>query len=102
MENEAGSAFAHYLRTDQSGARPIRPELLEAWIERGWLERVAVPARQPYPTKPCVVLDPFGGSGTVAQVATGNGRDAIYIDLNPKYLELARQRIGPMFVTEAA
>lgn len=42
------------------------------------------------------VLDPFGGSGTVAQVATGNGRDSIYIDLNPKYLELARQRIGPM------
>lgn len=43
-----------------------------------------------------VVLDPFGGSGTVAQVATGNGREAIYIDLNPKYLELATQRIGPM------
>jgi DNA modification methylase len=42
------------------------------------------------------VLDPFGGSGTVAQVATGNGRDSIYIDLNPKYLELARHRIGPM------
>lgn len=42
------------------------------------------------------VLDPFGGSGTVAQVATGNGRDSIYIDLNPKYLELASQRIGPM------
>lgn len=42
------------------------------------------------------VLDPFGGSGTVAQVATGNGRESIYIDLNPKYLELAKQRIGPM------
>jgi DNA modification methylase len=44
------------------------------------------------------VLDPFGGSGTVAQVATGNGRNAIYIDLNPQYLELAQQRIGPMLV----
>lgn len=43
-----------------------------------------------------VVLDPFGGSGTTAQVATGNGRDAIYIDLNPEYLDLARQRIGPL------
>jgi DNA modification methylase len=42
------------------------------------------------------VLDPFGGSGTVAQVATGHGRDALYIDLNPAYLELARQRIGPL------
>ena len=43
-----------------------------------------------------VVLDPFGGSGTVAAVAVGNGRQAIHIDLNPKYLELARNRIGPM------
>jgi DNA modification methylase len=42
------------------------------------------------------VLDPFGGSGTVASVATGMGRDSIYIDLNPAYLEMAKQRIGPM------
>lgn len=43
---------------------------------------------------PCVVLDPFGGSGTVAQVAKQHGRDAIYIDLNPEYLPLARKRIS--------
>jgi len=42
------------------------------------------------------VLDPFGGSGTTAAVATGHGRDSIYIDLNPGYIELARNRIGPM------
>jgi tRNA/tmRNA/rRNA uracil-C5-methylase (TrmA/RlmC/RlmD family) len=48
--------------------------------------------------KPSVILDPFGGSGTVAQVATGTGRDAIYIDLNPEYVEMARHRIGPMLV----
>lgn len=42
------------------------------------------------------ILDPFGGSGTVAQVATGNARNAIYIDLNPDYLDLAQHRIGPM------
>jgi DNA modification methylase len=46
------------------------------------------------------VLDPFGGSGTVAQVATGNGRDSIYIDLNPAYIELAKLRIGPMLCDE--
>lgn len=45
------------------------------------------------------VLDPFGGSGTVAQVATGNGRQAIHIDLNPAYIELARQRIGPLLLS---
>ena len=47
-----------------------------------------------------VVLDPFGGSGTTAAVATGHGRRALYIDLNPAYLELARQRIGPMLCVD--
>jgi DNA modification methylase len=42
------------------------------------------------------VLDPFGGSGTTAAVAVGHGRSAIHIDLSPAYLELARQRVGPM------
>jgi DNA modification methylase len=47
-----------------------------------------------------VVLDPFGGSGTTAAVAVGHGRRAIYIDLNPEYLHLARERIGPMLCDE--
>jgi DNA modification methylase len=47
------------------------------------------------------VLDPFGGSGTTAAVATGHGRRAIYIDLNPAYLDLAEQRIGPMLCARA-
>jgi hypothetical protein len=49
---------------------------------------------------PCTVLDPFGGSGTTAAVAVGNGRNAIICELNPEYAHLARQRIGPMFVDE--
>ena len=45
---------------------------------------------------PCVVLDPFGGAGTTALVADRLGRDAILIELNREYVELARQRIeGP-------
>lgn len=44
-----------------------------------------------------VVLDPFGGSGTTAMVATGHGRDAISIDLDIRNVDLARERIGPMF-----
>lgn len=47
---------------------------------------------------PCVVLDPFGGTGTTAAVAVGLGRRAIYIDANPDYPEHARQRIGPLLV----
>ena len=41
-----------------------------------------------------VVLDPFAGSGTTLAVATGHGRDAIGIDLDPRNADLARERIG--------
>lgn len=44
-------------------------------------------------TVPCTVLDPFGGSGTTAMVADRLGRNAILIELNPEYAELARKRI---------
>lgn len=40
-----------------------------------------------------VVLDPFLGSGTTAMVARDNGRDAVGIELNPEYLELAKKRL---------
>lgn len=53
--------------------------------------------------KPCIlagapygytVLDPFLGSGTTAAVAKQLGRHYLGIELNPEYIELARQRIG--------
>lgn len=40
-----------------------------------------------------VVLDPFGGSGTVAQVAARLGRSAIIIDLNPDTVRLTENRL---------
>lgn len=39
-----------------------------------------------------VVLDPFAGSGTTGKVAKQHGRGAILIELNPTYIELAKQR----------
>lgn len=51
--------------------------------------------------KPCIlsgcpassaVLDPFGGSGTTGQVALELGRNAVLIELNPKYCELIKRR----------
>ncbi len=45
-------------------------------------------------TVPCVVLDPFLGSGTTLAVARMLGRAGIGIELNPDYAELARERIG--------
>jgi len=40
-----------------------------------------------------VVLDPFGGAGTTGLVADRLGRDAILIELNPQYADMARRRI---------
>lgn len=44
-----------------------------------------------------IVLDPFIGSGTTAEVAVLNGRSCVGIDLNPEYLELAQTRIQSAF-----
>jgi DNA modification methylase len=40
------------------------------------------------------VLDPFGGSGTVGAVAVEWQRNAVLIDLNADYCEMARRRIA--------
>lgn len=53
--------------------------------------------------KPCIlagcpedgiVLDPFGGSGTVSMMARKLGRNSIYIDINPEYRQLALLKTG--------
>mgnify|MGYP001361283792 FL=1 len=41
------------------------------------------------------VLDPFGGSGTTAQVANGHNRNAIICELNDEYIDIAIERISP-------
>ena len=46
------------------------------------------------PIVPCVVLDPFAGSGTTLSVAKRLGRDAIGFELSPEYAKLAEKRIA--------
>src|SRR5690606_5836353 len=46
--------------------------------------------------RPAVILDPFAGSGTTLQVATGHGHDAIGIDLDERNYQLALERVGPL------
>ncbi|MEM1225981.1 MAG: site-specific DNA-methyltransferase [Planctomycetota bacterium] len=41
-----------------------------------------------------IVLDPFSGSGTTAKMAKHNGRRFIGIEVNPRYCEIAEQRLA--------
>jgi len=43
---------------------------------------------------PGTVLDPFGGSGTVAQAARKLNRRSVLIELNPEYEAVMRERLG--------
>ena len=60
---------------------------------------------QPYAARPCLVLDPFAGSGTTLLVAERLGRDSLGIELNPEYVAIAERRIrarDPMAPVEVA
>lgn len=87
MEAACGDAFAHYIRTDSSGARPLPADALADFTARGWL--VEVPPCT-HPVEPAgTVLDPFMGSGTTAAVARSLGRKCIGFELNADYIEIA-------------
>ena len=45
------------------------------------------------PARPSVVLDPFGGTGTTALVASAYGRTGITVDLSAAYCRLAAWRV---------
>ena len=40
------------------------------------------------------ILDPFSGSGTVAEVCVENNRNCVGIELNPNYIKLAQERLS--------
>lgn len=78
-------------------SKPSKPELIAAWEAEiiRWRERweSLKPLYDDCETEPCVVCDPFLGSGTTLKVAVELGRKGIGIELSPKYAEMARLRI---------
>jgi site-specific DNA-methyltransferase (adenine-specific) len=77
---------------------PKRDRLVRRHAQRWEVVREVGPLRAACgcgaPTIPGVVLDPFFGTGTVAQVAEQYGRDWVGIELNPEFGKLAEARIA--------
>jgi len=85
-----GTSFAHYIRTDTSGARPLPEPIRQDFMNRGWITDPAPCTCPSYPAD--VVFDPFMGSGTTAQVAIKLGRQYLGCELNPAYADLQNDR----------
>ena len=65
------------------------------------LDELCIKAGSPYQG---TVLDPFGGAGTTGLATDRLQRDAILIELNPAYADMARRRIAsdsPLFAEVA-
>jgi len=76
-----GSGKAGWRPDDGRGAPRIR----------GWRE-YHLDRWRPPPTRPAVILDPFGGTGTTALVAKALGRHGITVDRSADYCRIATWR----------
>jgi hypothetical protein len=88
----AGKSTKNHDAAGVQNASDVKRRILDGLRKKtyGWQPTCECPPGDPVP---CVVLDPFGGAGTVALVADRLGHDAVLIELNPEYIEITRRRI---------
>ena len=87
-KGEGKKDYASALAENPSDVKRRTLESMRQVIYKGWKASCKCNAEK----VPCVVLDPFAGSGTTCAVASRLGRDSIGIELNEEYLKLARKR----------
>lgn len=78
--------------------RPRGSSLSGLYAEHGYATNVTVGweatcEHRDAPVVPCVVLDPFNGSGTTGVVALQHGRNYIGCEINEDYIKLAKARL---------
>jgi DNA modification methylase len=83
----------------QEGGKGPPPVPAEKFRTLDWRPSCGCNAGEPVP---CVVLDPFVGSGTTPENAKRLGRRGIGIDLSAEYLDIAARRIAAVPLPLAA
>jgi DNA modification methylase len=87
-----GTAQKDYVAARAQNASEVKARILAGMRERktvGWKPTCDCALSS---IDPCVVLDPFAGSGTTGMVALQEGRHAILCELNPSYVTLIEKR----------
>jgi DNA modification methylase len=90
-----GKATKAYDGTGAQNPSDVKARILDGMRERitvGWKPTCRHSLRD---VEPCVVLDPFAGSGTTGMVAQRLGRSFLGIELNAEYIALAEKRMAP-------
>ena len=91
----AGAATKDFAAAGAQDASAVKARILAGMRERvttGWKPTCECEGAGLW-VRPCVVLDPFAGSGTTLLVAERLGRDSLGIELNPEYIAIAERRI---------
>lgn len=90
----SGQSTKDYAAARAESASDLKRRILAGMVTRttvGWKRSCECP---PYANVRPLVLDPFGGSGTVGLVANKLGCDAVLIEANSEYAEIALRRIN--------
>jgi DNA modification methylase len=77
-DGNGGERYRRYVEELANPRGPVREYDFDAW--------------SPAPTRPAVIVDPFGGTGTTALVADTLGRTGITIDRSMDYARIAQWR----------
>lgn len=81
------------IRPETKGRQPFRTKQKTDAHPAPFPEELIYRLIKFYSYRDNVVLDPFGGTGTVAAVAKKTGRHFVHIDVSRKYCEIARKRL---------
>jgi len=91
--NYFGESTKDFAAAGAQDASAVKARILAGMRERktkGWI--ATCDCESNVAPRPCVVLDPFGGSGTTGMVALELGRHVVLIELNPEYARLIETR----------